>query len=166
MGPDTIATGVPCRPAVHNSAAVWIPEWPLQGVNYTTACPPLTQRGGAIPGHPLVGRGTSQELGGGDQQSKQVQMAKGLSGRAPPVLAAVALCLAFLPCHGHMSPCPSQPYPASWWQKLPADGDFSPRTSTNAAMPSNFHIMASWYVEGCCGINGFKLIRRMSGSSC
>ena len=73
VGPDTIATGLLCRPAVHSRAAVWVPEWPcrgstiqrLPGHGLATSYP----EGGAIPGHPLVGRGTSQEEL--DQQSKQ-----------------------------------------------------------------------------------------------
>ena len=65
--PDTIATGEPCRPAVHSRAAVWVPEWPCRGSTIQRlpghGLPTSRPEGGAIPGHPLVG-GTSQELAG------------------------------------------------------------------------------------------------------
>ena len=121
--------------------------------------------GGAIPGHPLVGRGTSQELGVGDQQSKQVQVAKGLSGRAPPVLAAVALPCLLTPPWTHAT-LPSPTLPCQLVAKTAGRWGFLPMHQHQCNRAVQFSYYGIVRVEGCRGINGFKLIRRMSGSSC
>ena len=165
---------------MHSRAAVWIPEWPCRG---STIQPPgarpghLLPRGGRNPGAsslPLVGRGTSQELAG-HQQSKQA----GPGGGKRVEWAERRLfwphwsCL-LLPYYTtmtyhnilyHTMPAPTIPY-----HTIPAlaaalgvggkncrQMGISLGTNTNAAVPSNFHIM----VEGCRGTaTGLNLFRK------
>lgn len=129
------------------------PRVALQGVNYTTApgARPahLSPRGGRNPGASSGGR---HEPGAGRPPTIQV-VAKGLSGRPPPLLPPVPLAH-----RGHMVPCPPScqtlAKTAGRWGFLPAHQHQCSRFSYCSIG------------EGCRGINGFKLIRRTSGSSC
>ena len=106
----------------------------------------LSRRGGRNPGASSVVGGTSQDASNNPGGGKRVEW-------ATPVLPAVEL-----------SPTTTMGTwlePSRWLQKLPADGDFPPRAPTPKQPWSDFDIVGL-----PCGSNGFKLIRRMSESSC
>ena len=128
------------------------PRVALQGVNYTTTP-------GARPGHlsPRGGHNPGASSGGRHEPGAGQQSKRDPGGGKRVEWAGRRL---FWP-QWH------RPTMDTWCPALlPVSGKKRRQMGISPRAPTQMQPYCSIRVEGCRGINGFKLIRRMSGSSC